>query len=111
MSTSYPVGELGRVKRIAVGLDAYEHMLARAVEATGNDRNTYRGADLGHLDAGDLLPASFDVAYSSLALKDVADAAALFERRAGAHRRCYTSPQLVDTIQRAGTMLCERNEP
>jgi SAM-dependent methyltransferase len=47
-----------------LGLDLSEKMLARAREMTRDPATTYRQADLEELD---LPPASFDLAYSSLA--------------------------------------------
>lgn len=48
-----------------LGLDVSERMLARARSDTRDDAITYRRADLEHPD---LPPATFDLAYSSLAL-------------------------------------------
>jgi ubiquinone/menaquinone biosynthesis C-methylase UbiE len=58
-----------------VGLDLSEKMLARARATTSDRAITYERADLDQLDLpGD----SFDLAYSSLALHYVEDAARLF---------------------------------
>jgi ubiquinone/menaquinone biosynthesis C-methylase UbiE len=48
-----------------LGIDASENMLARAIAATGDPAMTYTRADMEWLE---LPPASFDLAYSSLAL-------------------------------------------
>jgi SAM-dependent methyltransferase len=48
-----------------LGIDASEKMLARAIAATGDPAMTYTRADMEWLE---LPPASFDLAYSSLAL-------------------------------------------
>ena len=53
-----------------LGIDASEKMLARAIAATGDPAMTYTRADMEWLE---LPPASFDLAYSSLALHYVED--------------------------------------
>jgi len=58
-----------------LGLDISENMLARARAETADPAIVYRRADLEHLD---LPPASFDLAYSSLALHYIRDLSALF---------------------------------
>jgi SAM-dependent methyltransferase len=58
-----------------VGLDLSEKMLARARATTPDSAITYQRADLEQLD---LPEARFDLAYSSLALHYVEDAARLF---------------------------------
>ena len=57
-----------------LGLDVSEKMLARATADTSDDRITYRRVDMDSLE---LPEASFDVAYSSLALHYIADLARL----------------------------------
>jgi SAM-dependent methyltransferase len=57
-----------------LGIDLSEKMLARARAATSDTATTYLQADLERLR---LEPASFDLAYSSLALHYVADLAGL----------------------------------
>jgi len=64
-----------------LGLDVSENMLARARAATADDAVDYERADLEHLE---LPGASFDLAYSSLALHYIADL-----------------PRLLATVQRA----------
>ncbi len=64
-----------------LGLDVSENMLARARAATADDAVDYARADLEHLE---LPGASFDLAYSSLALHYIADL-----------------PRLLATVQRA----------
>ena len=48
----------------ALGIDVSEKMLSRAAATTHDDAITYTRADMEHLE---LSPASFDLAYSSLA--------------------------------------------
>ncbi len=64
-----------------LGIDLSERMLARAKAATADPAITYRRADLEHLD---LPGASFDLAYSSLALHYIEDLAGLLARVHGA---------------------------
>jgi SAM-dependent methyltransferase len=73
----------------AVGLDVSERMLERARSATDDPAITYRRGDLEQLD---LPAASFDLAYSSLALHYVEDAARLF---AAIHRALVPGGRLV----------------
>jgi len=61
--------------REVLGLDLSERMLARARAAGSDEAVTYRRADLDELS---LPKARFDLAYSSLALHYVSDAARLF---------------------------------
>jgi ubiquinone/menaquinone biosynthesis C-methylase UbiE len=58
-----------------VGLDISEKMLARARAMTSDELITYRRADLDQLELPD---ASFDLAFSSLTLHYIKDAARLF---------------------------------
>jgi SAM-dependent methyltransferase len=58
-----------------LGLDVSENMLARARATAADSAVTYEIADLERLD---LPPASFDLAYSSLALHYIADLRRLF---------------------------------
>ena len=58
-----------------LGLDVSENMLARARAETADPAIRYRRGDLEHLD---LPPASFDLAYSSLALHYIRDLPGLF---------------------------------
>jgi SAM-dependent methyltransferase len=60
-----------------LGLDVSERMLARARAATSDAAITYRRADLERLD---LPEASFDLAYSSLALHYIEDLAGLLTK-------------------------------
>jgi SAM-dependent methyltransferase len=64
-----------------LGIDLSEKMLARARAATSDAAIAYRRADLERLC---LEPASFDLAYSSLALHYVADLAGLLAKVHGA---------------------------
>jgi len=66
-----------------LGIDLSERMLARAKAATADPAITYRRADLEHLDLP-LPGASFDLAYSSLALHYIEDLAGLLARVHGA---------------------------
>ncbi len=60
-----------------LGVDVSERMLARAESDTDDSRITYVGQDLETLDVA---PASFDLAYSSLAFHYVSDLAGLLAR-------------------------------
>ena len=64
-----------------LGLDVSERMLARAVATTNDPAITYTRADLESID---LAPASFDLAYSSLALHYVASLERLMAQVHGA---------------------------
>jgi SAM-dependent methyltransferase len=76
-----------------LGLDVSEQMLARARAATADDAITYVRADL---EALDLPPAAFDLAYSSLALHYVEDLAVPL---AAVHRALVPGGDLVFSIE------------
>ena len=72
-----------------LGIDLSEKMLARAIAATSDPAIAYVRADMARLP---LAAASFDLAYSSLALHYVADLAALL---ANLHRALVPGGRLV----------------
>ncbi|PSJ62247.1 class I SAM-dependent methyltransferase [Pseudaminobacter soli (ex Li et al. 2025)] len=76
-----------------LGLDVSENMLARARAATTDDTVIYERADLEHLD---LPEASFDLAYSSLALHYIVDLPRLL---ATVHRALVPGGQFTFSIE------------
>lgn len=76
-----------------LGLDVSEKMLERAREMTSDAAISYRRADLEHLD---LPPASFDLAYSSLAFHYVEDLAGML---ANVHGALVPGGRLVASIE------------
>ena len=76
-----------------LGLDVSEKMLARARAVASDARGTYARADMEKLE---LSEASFDVAYSSLALHYIADLAGLFARL---HRALVPGGRLIFSIE------------
>jgi len=76
-----------------LGLDVSENMLARARAATADDAIDYERADLEHLE---LPEASFDLAYSSLALHYIADLPRLL---ATVHRALAAGGQFTFSIE------------
>jgi SAM-dependent methyltransferase len=76
-----------------LGLDVSENMLARARVTDPDDAVTYRREDLERLA---LPPASFDLAYSSLALHYIADLEGLLARL---HRALAPGGRLVASVE------------
>ncbi|WP_119460350.1 class I SAM-dependent methyltransferase [Rhodospirillaceae bacterium SYSU D60014] len=76
-----------------LGLDVSEKMLARARAATSDAAITYVRADLERLD---LPEASFDLAYSSLALHYIVDLAGLLAK---VHRALIPGAHLIFSIE------------
>lgn len=76
-----------------LGLDVSENMLARARAATSDTAITYVRADLERLD---LPEASFDLAYSSLALHYIEDLAGLLST---VHRALVPGAHLIFSIE------------
>src|SRR5690606_19549144 len=76
-----------------LGLDVSENMLARARAATSDTAITYVRADLERLD---LREASFDLAYSSLALHYIEDLAGLLST---VHRALVPGAHLIFSIE------------
>lgn len=76
-----------------LGVDVSEKMLARARSDTADAAISYLRADMEHLD---LPPASFDLAYSSLALHYVADLAGMVT---AVHRALAAGGQLIFSVE------------
>ena len=76
-----------------LGIDVSERMLAHAVATTRDPAITYTRADLERVE---LSPASFDLAYSSLAFHYVADLEALLTR---VHRSLVPGGHLVCSVE------------
>ena len=77
----------------AMGIDVSENMLARARDATSDNRISYAQQDLEHLD---LPTGSFDLAYSSLALHYVENLPDLLST---VHRSLRPGGRLVMSIE------------
>ena len=76
-----------------LGIDVSEKMLARARASTADTAVAYVRADLEHLT---LAPASFDLAYSSLALHYVVDLGGLLR---ALHRALVAGGRLVVSVE------------
>ncbi|MFZ3234827.1 MAG: class I SAM-dependent methyltransferase [Stellaceae bacterium] len=76
-----------------LGVDVSEKMLARARSDTADAAISYLRADMEHLD---LPAASFDLAYSSLALHYVADLAGMVT---AVHRALASGGQLIFSVE------------
>jgi SAM-dependent methyltransferase len=76
-----------------LGLDVSDKMLERARSLSGDSTITYAKADLEQLD---IPPASFDLAYSSLAFHYIEDLSGLLEK---IHRALVPGASLVFSIE------------